>query len=57
MSSPTANKAAVHEAVRSIIAPMPIDKIVGQLSNSTVNVLKQQLAKIAAAIKTTSWGR
>eukprot|EP00804_Cyclotella_cryptica_P025717 CCRYP_002918-RA/>CCRYP_002918-RA protein AED:0.61 eAED:0.36 QI:0/-1/0/1/-1/1/1/0/420 len=53
MSSPTANKAAV----RSIIAPMPIDKIVGQPSNSTMNVLKQQLAKIAAAVKTTSWGR
>eukprot|EP00804_Cyclotella_cryptica_P021358 CCRYP_001594-RA/>CCRYP_001594-RA protein AED:0.64 eAED:0.32 QI:0/0/0/0.6/1/1/5/0/975 len=56
MSSPTANEAAVREAVRSIIAPMPIDKIVGQPSNSTVNVLKQQLAKIAAAVKTTSWG-
>eukprot|EP00804_Cyclotella_cryptica_P003839 CCRYP_020456-RA/>CCRYP_020456-RA protein AED:0.53 eAED:0.37 QI:0/-1/0/1/-1/1/1/0/425 len=56
MSSPTANEAAVREAVRSIIAPMPIDKIMGQPSNSTVNVLKQQLAKIAAAVKTTSWG-
>jgi hypothetical protein len=56
MSSPTAKEAAVREAVRSIIAPMPIDKIVGQLSNSTVNVLKQQLVKIAAAVKTTSWG-
>eukprot|EP00804_Cyclotella_cryptica_P000450 CCRYP_019933-RA/>CCRYP_019933-RA protein AED:0.03 eAED:0.04 QI:0/0/0/1/0.4/0.16/6/0/1642 len=56
MSSPTANEAAVREPVRSIIAPMPIDKIVGQPSNSTVNVLKQQLAKIAAAVKTTSWG-
>eukprot|EP00804_Cyclotella_cryptica_P009387 CCRYP_018075-RA/>CCRYP_018075-RA protein AED:0.43 eAED:0.43 QI:0/0/0/1/1/1/2/0/231 len=56
MSSPTANEAAVREAVRSIIAPMPIDKIVGQPSNSTVKVLKQQLAKIVAAVKTTSWG-
>ncbi len=56
MSSPTANEATIREAVWSIIAPMPIDKIVGQPSNSTVNVLKQQLAKIAAAVKTTSWG-
>eukprot|EP00804_Cyclotella_cryptica_P000162 CCRYP_017462-RA/>CCRYP_017462-RA protein AED:0.81 eAED:0.81 QI:0/0/0/0.5/1/1/2/0/589 len=56
MSSPTANEAAVREVVRSIIAPMPIDKIMCQPSNSTVNVLKQQLAKIAAAVKTTSWG-
>eukprot|EP00804_Cyclotella_cryptica_P027644 CCRYP_010271-RA/>CCRYP_010271-RA protein AED:0.46 eAED:0.43 QI:0/-1/0/1/-1/1/1/0/207 len=56
MLSPTANKAAVREAVRSIIAPMPIDKIVGQPSNSTVNVLKQQLTKIATVVKTTSWG-
>eukprot|EP00804_Cyclotella_cryptica_P020748 CCRYP_016587-RA/>CCRYP_016587-RA protein AED:0.00 eAED:0.00 QI:88/1/0.5/1/0/0/2/0/44 len=44
MSSPTANEAAVREAVRSIIAPMLIDKIMGQPSNSTVNGLKQQLA-------------
>jgi hypothetical protein len=35
---------------------MPIDKIIGQPSNSTVNLLKQQVAKIAAAVKITSWG-
>jgi hypothetical protein len=35
---------------------MPIDKIMGQPSNSTVNLLKQQDAKIAAAVKTASWG-
>jgi hypothetical protein len=36
---------------------MPIDKIIGQPTNSTVNLLKQQVAKIVAAVKTTSWGR
>ena len=56
MASPTTNKAAVREAVCTIIAPMPIDKIIGQPSNSTVNLLNQQVAKIAAAVKTTSWG-
>jgi hypothetical protein len=56
MSSPTANKAAVHQAVWAIIAPMPISKVHGQPSNSSVNVLKQQVAKLAAAIKTMSWG-
>ena len=56
MASPTTNKAAVREAVRAIIAPMPIDKIIEQPSNSTVNLLKQQVTKIAAAVKTMSWG-
>ena len=50
------NEAAVHKAVRAIITPMPIDKIIGQPTNATVNLLKQQVAKIAAAVKTTSWG-
>ena len=56
MSLPTVNNAAVREAVRAIIAPMPIDKIHGQPSNACVNVLKQQVAKLATAVKTTSWG-
>ena len=56
MSSPTANKATVHEAVRAIVSPLPLDKIVGQPTTSTVNHLRQQIAKIAAAVKTTSWG-
>jgi hypothetical protein len=56
MSSPTANEAAVCEAVRAIIAPMSINKIHGQPLNSFVNVLKQQVAKLTAAVKTTSWG-
>eukprot|EP00804_Cyclotella_cryptica_P030544 CCRYP_014827-RA/>CCRYP_014827-RA protein AED:0.57 eAED:0.57 QI:0/0/0/0.5/1/1/2/0/398 len=56
MSSPTANEATVYEAVRAIISPLPLDKIVGQPTTSTVNHLRQQIAKIAAAVKTTSWG-
>ena len=35
---------------------MPLDKILGQPTTSTVNQLRQQIAKIAAAVKTTSWG-
>jgi hypothetical protein len=56
MSSPTTNEAAVREAIRAIIAPMPIDKFIGQPTNLTVNLLKHQVAKIAAAVKTMSWG-
>ena len=56
MSSPTANEASVYEAVRAIITPLPLDKIIGQPKTSTVNHLRQQIAKIAAAVKTTSWG-
>mgnify|MGYP000128367229 CR=1 FL=1 len=57
MASPTANEAAIYEAVRTIVAPMLLDRIVGQPTTSTVNHLRQQIAKIAAAIKTMSWGR
>jgi hypothetical protein len=57
MSSPTTNEVVVRDAIRAIIAPMPIDKIIGQPTNLTVNLLKQKVAKIAAAVKTTSWGR
>ena len=56
MSSPTANEATVREAVRAIIAHMPIDRIIGQPTNASLNNLKQQIAKIAAAVKTTKWG-
>ena len=56
MSSPTANEATVYEAVRAIVSPLPLDKIVGQPTTSTVNHLRQQIAKIVAAVKTTSWG-
>ena len=56
MSSPTANEAAVYEAVRAIVAPLPLDKVVDQPMTSTINHLRQQIAKIAAAVKTTSWG-
>ena len=56
MSSPTANEATVREAVRATIALLPLDKITGQPTNSSVNHLKQQVAKIASAVKTTKWG-
>jgi hypothetical protein len=56
MSSPTTNGAAVCKAIHTIIAPMPIHKILGQPTNSMVNLLKHQVTKIAAAVKTTSWG-
>eukprot|EP00804_Cyclotella_cryptica_P026879 CCRYP_017595-RA/>CCRYP_017595-RA protein AED:0.44 eAED:0.44 QI:0/-1/0/1/-1/1/1/0/180 len=56
MSLPTANEATVYEAVRAIVTPLPLNKIVGQPTTSTVNHLWQQIAKIAAAVKTTSWG-
>ena len=38
------------------LRPCPIEKIIGQLTNLTVNLLKHQGSKIAAAVKTTSWG-
>jgi hypothetical protein len=57
MSSPTPNEAAVREAVHAIIAPMPIDKIIGQPTNTTVKLLKQQVLKIMAAVKNNELGR
>ena len=56
MSSPTANEAAVYKAVWALVTPLPLNKVVGQPTASTVNHLQQQIAKIMAAIKTTSWG-
>jgi len=56
MSSPTANEATVREAVRATISLLPLDKVTGQHTNSSVNHLKQQVAKIMAAVKTTKWG-
>ena len=56
MSSPMANIATVYESIRDIVTPLSLDKIVGQPTTSTVNHLRQQIAKIAAADKTTSWG-
>jgi hypothetical protein len=35
---------------------MSLDRIVGQPTTSTVNHLRQQIAKLAAAVKITSWG-
>jgi hypothetical protein len=56
MSNSSTNEATVRKAIQGIIAPMAIDKIIGQPTNTTVNHLKQQVAKIAAAVKTTEWG-
>jgi len=52
----SATETAVREAVRAKIYAMPLDKIVGQPTTATANHLKEQIAKIAAAIKTTKWG-
>eukprot|EP00804_Cyclotella_cryptica_P029542 CCRYP_020578-RA/>CCRYP_020578-RA protein AED:0.38 eAED:0.35 QI:0/0/0/0.66/0/0/3/0/585 len=55
MSSPTANEATVREAIQATIALLPLDKITGQPTNSSVNHIKQKVAKIAAAVKMTKW--
>jgi hypothetical protein len=47
-----ATETAVRQAVRSKIYAMPITKIVGQPTTTTVNQLKEQVEKIAASIKT-----
>ena len=52
----SATETAVREAVRAKIYAMPLDKIVGQPTTATANQLKEQIAKIAAAIKTIKWG-
>ena len=51
--SSTTTEASVREAVRAIIAAHPLDKIIGQPTNTTVNLLKRQAAKLAAAMNTT----
>ena len=56
MESSTANKAAIPEAVRAKNATMLLDWIVGQPTNTTVNHIEQQCAKLGASVKTTKWG-
>jgi len=52
----SATETAVREAVRTKIYTMPLSKISGQPTTATANHLKEQIAKIAASIKTTKWG-
>ena len=56
MSTSTVTEAAVREAVRAQLATMPFDKIIGQPTNHTVNHLEKQIARMAAAVKSTKWG-
>ena len=56
MANPTATEAGIREGIRVQTMQMPIDKIIGQPTTTTVNHLNQQIAKIAAAVKTTEWG-
>ena len=54
MGEPT--ETAVREAVRTKIMAMPLDRVIGQPNPTSFKHLKEQLAKIASAIKTTNWG-
>lgn len=56
MSSTTTNEAAIREAIRAQLSELPLDRIIGQPTTTTVNHLKQQLAKMASAVKTSNWG-
>ena len=56
MESSTANEAAICEAVRAQIATMPLNRFFGQPTNTTVNLLELECAKLAALVKTTKWG-
>ena len=57
MSSTTgATGASVQESIRAQIGTSAIDKIIGQPTTTSVNNLKEQIAKIAASVKTTKWG-
>ena len=56
MASLTANEADICDTVRAQIATIPLEKIVGQPTNTTVNHLEQKCAKLADSAKTTKWG-
>ena len=56
MTEASSTKAGIRERIRLQTMQMPLDKIIGQPTTTTVNHLKQQIAKIAAAVKTTKWG-
>ena len=57
MSSTTGTTgASVQESIRAQIGTSAIDKIIGQPTTTSVNNLKEQIAKIAASVKTTKWG-
>ena len=56
MTEASSTEAGIREGIWLQTMQMPLDKIIGQPTTTTVNHLKQQITKIAAAVKTTKWG-
>ena len=55
-TSSIASEAAIRDAVRVIIQNAPMDKIVGNPTNVSVENLRKQAAKFVSTIPTTQWG-
>lgn len=55
-SNTVASEAAIRETVRQIIQSTPMDKIIGNPTNVSVNKLRKQAAQVVSNIPTTQWG-
>ena len=55
-SNTVASEAAIRETVRQVIQSAPMDKIIGNPTNVSVQKLRKQAAKVVSTIPTTQWG-
>ena len=56
MTASTNAESSIREGIQTQLALLPLDKIIGQPTIRQYHHLKKQLAKLAAAVKTTEWG-
>jgi hypothetical protein len=56
MNYSSARGSSVHATVNFIMAAKPLNTIVGQLTNESMDRMMEQMAQMVAPIKTTSWG-
>ena len=56
MSFSSASSASNLETVQAIMVAKTLGKIIGQHTTKTMNTMTEQMAKMVAAVKTTTWG-
>ena len=52
----SAPSATSQEMVRAIMAEKNLDKIIRKTTMETMNIIKEQMARMVATVKTTVWG-
>ena len=56
MNMSSASNLSTQETVCAIMAAKTLDVIVGQPTTQTMNLMTEQMAKMTAAVRTTSYG-